>query len=251
MKNLFFLLCIFSVSILAAQTSNKELFDKANLNYKEGKYQKAINVYQEIEANDAISSALFFNLGNSYYKVNNVANTIYYYEKALLLDPLNSDAANNLEFAKRMTIDTIEELPKSFLQKIEFNYIQKFSYNQWAVFSVGFAMLFTALFLLFYFSRISSKRRLYFLTSLLSLVFFIFSITISYQQYGQAKTKKYGIILVSKVIVKNAPTLNSDEIFTLHEGTKIAILDAVDDWKKIALPDGKIGWTLSENLKEL
>lgn len=251
MKKLFFLLCTLSVTVFVAQTSNKNLFDQANQNYKEGKYTEAIKLYQKIEAKDSISSSLYFNLANSYYKLNNVASTIYYYEKALILDPMNSDAFNNLEFAKRMTIDNIEELPKTFLQKIEINYIQKFSYNQWATFAVGFSILFTVLFLLFYFSSISSKKRVYFLTSIISLLLLIITTSISYNQYQKSINKKYGIIFAPKIVVKNAPTINSDDVFTLHEGTKITVLDAVDNWKKIILADGKIGWITADSLKEL
>jgi len=251
MKKLLFLLCTFSVTLFVAQTSSTKLFDQANQNYKEGKYQEAINLYQEIEAKDSVSSTLFFNLANSHYKLNNVANTIYYYEKALILNPLNTDAFNNLEFAKRMTIDNIEELPKTFLQRLEINYIQKFSYNQWAKFAVGFSVLFAILFLLFFFANASNKKRVYFLISVISLFFLIVTTSISYNQYNKAQNKKHGIIFAPKVLVKNAPTINSDEVFTLHEGTKITILDAVDNWYKIVLADGKIGWISSENLKEL
>ena len=107
MKKLFFFLCMLSSTIFVAQTSTKALFDNANLLYKDGKFEEAIKMYKEIEAKDSISSALYYNLGNSYYKLNKVAPTIYNYEKALLLDPLNKDAETNLEFARRMTIDNI------------------------------------------------------------------------------------------------------------------------------------------------
>lgn len=251
MKKLFFLLCILSTSFFVAQTNNKSLFEKANLNYKEGKYQAAIDIYQQIIVKDSVSSELYFNIANAYYKLNSVANTIYYYEKALLLDPLNLDAANNLEFAKRMTIDNIEELPKTFLQKLEANYVQKLSYNQWATLAIVFSFLAATLFLLFYFSSLSGKKRVYFLTSMLSFFLLIVSVFISYNQYQKVTRTKTAIIFAPNVSVNNAPTINSDEIFVLHEGTKINILDTVDNWKKIKLADGKIGWISADKLKEL
>ena len=251
MKKLFFLLCILSTTVFVAQTSNEDLFKKANLNYKEGKYQNAIDTYLKITAKDSVSSALYYNLGNAYYKLNNVANTIYYFEKALILDPLNEDAANNLEFAKRMTIDSIEELPKTFLQKIETNYIQKLSYNQWATLSIVLSFLAAILFLFFYFSSISSKKRVFFLTSILSFFLLFTSVFITYNQHQKHINTKKAIIFAAKISVNNAPTNNSDEIFILHEGTKVNILDTVDNWKKIKLADGKIGWVTSESLKEL
>ena len=251
MKKLFFFIYVLSTAFLVAQTNSQQLFEKANTSYKEGNYQEAVNLYQEIEAKDSISSTLFYNLGNAYYKLNNVANTIYYFEKALILDPLNKDAANNLQFAKRMTIDNIEDIPLTFLQRMEANYLQKFSYNQWAMISVAFSFLAAILFLLFYFSDISSKKRVYFLTSVLSFFLLITSFAITYNQYQKSSTTTYAIIFSSKVSVNNAPTQNSEEIFVLHEGTKVNILDTLDNWKKIKLADGKIGWIIANALKEL
>ena len=194
---------------------------------------------------------LYYNLGNSYYKLNNVANTIYNYEKALLLDPLNKDAANNLEFARRMTIDNIEEIPKTFLQRLEINYLQKLSYNQWAMVAIVFSFLGAILLLLFYFSTISIKKRVYFLTSIVSFLMLIISICITYHQYQKSKNTKYAIIFSPKISVNNAPTSNSDEVFELHEGTTVNVMDALDDWKKIKLSDGKIGWVPTESVKML
>ncbi len=251
MKKLIFIFCLLFTTVFIAQNSNKDLFESANLNYKNGAYQKAIDLYLQIEKTQQVSSDLYYNIANSYYKLNNVANTIYYYEKALKLDPLNDDAANNLEFAKRMTIDNIEVLPKTFLQKFEANYIQKLSYNQWAILAVILSFLAATLFLLFYFSSISGKKRIYFLTSILSFFLLIIAVFTSFNQYQKAINTKTGIIFAPEVSVNNAPTSNSEEVFVLHEGTKINILDTVDNWKKIKLADGKIGWILADKLKEL
>lgn len=250
MKSLLYIISILFVTVSVAQ-SNGSLFEKANQEYKEGKYQQAIDLYQQIEAKDSVSSALYYNLGNAYYKLNNVANTIYYFEKALLLDPLNTDASNNLEFAKRMTIDNIEVLPKTFLQKIEANYIKKLSYNQWAIASVILSFLAATLFLLFYFSSISTRKRIYFLTSILSFFLLAISVFTTYNQYKKASNTKYAIVFDQKISVNNAPTTNSDEVFILHEGTKVNILDTLDSWKKIKLADGKIGWISADAIKEL
>ena len=240
-----------SSTVFVAQTSTQSLFENANVLYKEGKFNEAVKIYKEIEAKDSVSATLYFNLGNSYYKLNNVANTIYNYEKALLIDPLHEDAANNLEFARRMTIDNIEELPKTFLQRLEVNYLQKLSYNQWAKLAIAFSFLGAILFLLFYFSNISNKKRIYFVTSIFSFLLLIVSVFITYHQYQKAINTKYAIIFSPKTSVNNAPTLNSDEIFELHEGTKVSVLDTVDNWMKIKLTDGKIGWVTSKNLKML
>ena len=249
MKKITLLFVLFT-GLLSAQTVD-ELFTEANKAYKEAKYNEAIELYQKIEAEGKISSELYFNLGNSYYKLNKVAPTIYNYEKALQLDPLNEDAANNLVFAKRLTLDVIEELPKSFFQKLNENYLQKFSFNQWAIIVVIFSFVASILFLLFYFSVTSSRKRLYFVTSIISFLLLIISLTITYNQYTFSKNNIEAIIFAEKAEVKNAPTLNTSAIFTLHEGTKVKVLDAVDNWKKIKLADGKIGWIIASELKVL
>ncbi len=250
MKKVLFLIAVIISSLSVAQTPD-ELFKSANSLYKEGKYQEAINTYQKIIETDKVSSELYYNLGNAYYKLNKVAPTIYNYEKALKLNPLNKDAANNLVFAKRLTLDAIEELPQTFLQKIEENYLQKLSYNQWAIVAVVFSFLASLLFLLFYFAETPSKKRLYFATSMVSFILLISTISITFKEYHFVKNNKQAIIFSEKTAVKNAPTLHSDSVFTLHEGTKVTILDAVDNWKKIKLADGKTGWMLSDELKEL
>ena len=249
MKKIFFLLLIIS-SFTNAQTT-EQLFDSANNFYKNGNYEKAIENYRKIEAKGVISSELFYNLGNTYYKLNKDGATIYNFEKALQINPLNEDAANNLVFAKRLTLDRIEELPKSVLQKFNENYLQKLSYNQWAIVTIIFAFFSAILFLLFYFSSSSSSKRVFFVTSILSFILCIVSISFTYNQYNYAQNTKFAIIFSEKTAIKNGPTLNSEEVFTLHEGTKVAVLDTVDAWKKIKLVDGKIGWVLAKEIKLL
>lgn len=249
MKRLVILFLLIS-SVSFAQNSN-ELFASANALYKNGKYQEAIKLYNKIEAEDKVSSELYYNLGNCYYKLNKVAPTIYNYEKALKLNPNNEDAQNNLIFAKRLTLDRIEVLPKTALQRFNESFLQKLSYDGWAITAVLFSILVAVLFLLYYFAHSSSKKRLFFIGSIISLLLLITSLGITFNQYKKAKSTVEAIIFAEKTPVKSEPTKNADETFTLHEGTKVNVIDAVDDWKKIKLSDGKIGWMLAKNLKEI
>ncbi|MFY0604512.1 MAG: SH3 domain-containing protein [Flavobacteriaceae bacterium] len=249
MKKLLYIL--FFISSFVSSQNSETLFKEANDLYKVGKYEEAISLYQKIEAQKVISSELYYNIGNCYYKLNNVAETIYNYEKALLIDPLNEDAFNNLIFAKRLTIDNIESLPKSVFQKFDENYIKKLSYNNWALLTVIFSMLASLLFLLFYFSYTPSKKRFYFTGSIICMILLIITISFSYKEYNHSISNIHAIIFAEKTDIKNAPTLSSENIFTLHEGTKVKVLDSVDNWKKIKLADGKIGWVDAEDLKVL
>lgn len=249
MKKIYFLLLF--VSQIALSQSAEDLFKKANNQYKEGLYEEAIKTYDQIKELNLISSEVYYNLGNCHYKLNEVAPAIYNYEKALLIDPFNVDARNNLVFAKKLTIDNIKELPKSIFQKIDESYLKKLSYNEWAVATIVFVFLGSSLFLLFYFSYTPSLKRLFFVTSMLSFLLFIFSLIVTVKEHSYNLSNVEAIIFAEEIAIKNAPTTNSDDIFTLHEGTKVVVLDAVDRWNKIKIADGKIGWIQTDQIKLL
>ena len=233
-----------------AQTAN-ELFSKANDFYKNGQYTKAAQLYLNIEKSGLESDDLYFNLGNSYYKLNKVAPSIYYYEKALKINPMHEDASNNLAFAKRMTIDVIEDLPKTFFQRFSSNVIQKLTYNTWAILGVTASFLAALLFLLYYFSAVPKRKIFYFNITIFAVFVMTVSVIFAYSNYETTQKSRSAIIFASKSEIKNAPSLNSEPVFELHEGTKVTILDELSNWKKIKLADGKIGWVNVADIKEI
>jgi tetratricopeptide (TPR) repeat protein len=249
MKRILFLLLIIT-NLVNAQNVDS-LFVTANNLYKAGKFEDAIKEYEIIESKKLVSLELYYNLGNSYYKLNKVGPAIYYYEKALNIDSSNEDVRNNLVFAKRLALDNIEELPKTVLQKFNKNYLQKLSYDQWAIVVITFSVLGSLFFLLFYFAEIPSKKRFYFVISTVSFILLLGSLFITYSQYNTSKTNNPAIVFAEETEIRNAPTLNSEIVFKLHEGTKVIVLDAVDDWKKVKIKDVKLGWIIAEDIKML
>ena len=151
MKKLIFAILFISSGFLFGQT-NSALFEEANKLYNEGDYKNAIERYEQILESGVHSSALYYNMANAHYKLNNVAPTIYYYEKASLLAPNDTDIKNNIAFARNMTLDAIDVLPQTALNKILEKSIKKLSYNNWAVLSIVFVFLFVGMFLFYYFS---------------------------------------------------------------------------------------------------
>jgi tetratricopeptide (TPR) repeat protein len=249
MKNIFILFLLISNFVFTQNVD--ELFTEANSLYKDGEYSKAIELYNQIEVNGNISSELYYNLGNCYYKLNEVAPTIYNYEKALKIDPLNEDAQNNLVFAKRLTLDRIEALPKTVFQKFNENFLQKLTYNTWGIIAVMLSIIGSLLFLGYYFSNISSQKKGFFSTSMLSFILLAFTLLIAYNVYNTSQKNIEAIIFTEEVSINTEPTESSSEAFILHEGTKVSVLDQVDDWHKIRLADGKIGWVPSKHIKLL
>lgn len=250
MKKFVTVILLFLSLGIHAQAPN-ELFNEANTFYKVEDYNRALGVYLALEEKGLVSSDLYFNLGNCYYKLNKVAPAIYYYEKALKVDPANEDAQHNLTFAKRMTLDVIEELPKTFLQRFSANVIQKLPFDTWALIAVITSFLASLLFLLYYFSGSSKMKLLYFNTTIFAVFVMLVSVFFAFDNYDTVQKNRTAIIFTTKAEIKNAPTANSEKVFELHEGTKVIILDELDNWKKIIIADGKIGWIYTDNLKEI
>lgn len=227
------------------------LFVEANRSYQQENYTEALGLYQNIEKLDLQSADLYFNMGNIYYKTNQVAPAIYYYEKALKLAPNNKDIQFNLNFANRMILDNIEPLPKSLWQKFMDGVILRFTYEAWAKIAVSLAFLFAILFLMYHFSYSTSKKRIYFITSILSVIFVTTSLFFAYRNKHYVDNNVEAIIFSPLAQVKTAPTSSSDVYFELHEGTKVIILETLDNWKKIKIADGKLGWISTTALKEI
>ena len=247
MRNIL-LFFVFVSNIVSAQTADA-LFADANQLYRQDKFKEALQLYREIEATEQLSSELYYNIANCYYKLNEVAPSIYNYETALVLDPLNEDAQNNLNIAHKLTLDRIEPLPKTLFQKFSNRFLEKLHYNTWAYISVGFCVLASLLFILFYLSYDSGKKRIYFTSSIFIFFFFLVSLLVTYQQFTKSQYKKEAIVFATEVEIRNAPTLSADDVFILHEGTKVSVVDSVDDWYKIRLIDGKIGWIKADDIK--
>ena len=227
-------------------------FDQGNKLYNEGKYQEAISIYESILDNGQHSAEMYYNLGNAYYKLNSIAPSIYYYEKAIKLAPKDKDIQNNLAFARNMTVDAIEAVPEVGFNRIMKNIIYMYSFDNWAILSVGLSIAFVLLFLMYYFSYSTGSKRLLFLSSFTSLGLMVIALFFAFQNYSLDKNDKPAIIFSQESQIKTEPNLRSETTFFLHEGTKVQILEKYDkNWVKIEIADGKTGWISSEDLKEL
>jgi tetratricopeptide (TPR) repeat protein len=245
-----FILIVFISSFSIAQ--NEELFTKGNSLYNEGKFQDAINTYENILNTENHSAELYFNIANAYYKMNRIAPSVYYYEKALQLSPNDKDIKNNLSFAQNMTIDAIEVLPEVGFSKITNSVINKYSFDDWAKLSIAFVVLFVILFLTYYFSYSTNQKRFAFISSILSLAFVLITLMFAFQKYELEQNDNPAIVFAQESEIKSEPNLRSEIAFKLHEGTKVQVLEIYNEnWSKIKLTDGKTGWIPSQDIKEL
>lgn len=230
---------------------NQSLFDQGKQDYKLEKYQEAISSWTKIEQSGVHSSALYFNLANAHYKLNSIGPSIYYYEKALELAPNDSEVLNNLTFAQNATIDAIEPLPKTIFAKWDNRVSSWLTFDGWAWTTVICALLFVLLFLSYYFVTYSTKKRLLFIGSMVSMIVLLIAISMSFRTYNQQLNDQHAIVFAESADVKSEPSRKSETSFVLHEGTKVKITAKDEDWYRIQLADGKDGWVSSSDLKEL
>ena len=232
-------------------TQNNALFDQGKEQYKAEKYQEAISNWMKIISNGEHSAPLYYNIANAHYKLNNIGPSIYYYEKALQLSPNDSEIKNNLVFAQNATVDAIEPLPQTLFAKWDTRLSRWLTFNGWAWVSVIAVILFVVLFLGYYFSYKSNKKRILFLGSIVSILVFLVGFSMAFRTYHKSETKREAIVFAEVSEVKNGPRMSDETAFKLHEGTKVSIIETEDNWYKILLIDGKDGWIPLEDIKEL
>ena len=246
-----FLLVLTLNGILGIAQNVDSLFVQANELYRQENYTEALKAYEEIEAMDQESWALYYTIGNIHYKMNRVAPAIFYYEKALKLRPDQQDVRFNLEFANQMVLDNIEPLPRNLGQRFMDAVILKLTYETWAKIAVGLAFLFALLFLMYHFSYSTGKKIFYFISSIVTVILVTTSVFFAFRNQLYVKNNREAIIFATEAEVMNAPTTTSEAYFELHEGTKVTVLESLDNWKKIRIADGKIGWIEEKDLKEI
>jgi tetratricopeptide (TPR) repeat protein len=246
MKNVIYILLLLSQTFWA-----QSVFDKGNEHYRKGNYQEAINAYESIIKGKKESCDLYFNLANSYYKLNQIAPAIYYFEKALLISPNDKDIQNNLKFAKNSTIDDIKTVEKVGFERALRNFTELVHYNTWGYISVGMSVLFLLFFLGYYFSETSLAKRIFFLGMFVIPFLIVAAVGAAIFEKNLYETERPAIVFADVISVKNEPRENATDAFILHEGTKVFVLETIENWKKIQLTDETEGWILSEAIKEL
>ena len=238
---LLLILALLSFAGKAQQTAN-DWFEQANAAYNMGNYDSARIVYEKILATDVESVPLYLNLGNTYYKMREYPMAIYYYEKALKLDPSNEDVQTNLAIANHAIVDKIEPVPQSFIVRGWCNARASLSGDQWAWCSiVFFALLLVSLFL-FLRSRKIGVRKLGFFTGVVFLLAFALSVIFAAQLKRASETQDQAIIMAPTVTVKSSPNEVSVDLFVLHEGTKVTVLETSNGWNKVKIANGSVGW---------
>ncbi|MSP84361.1 MAG: tetratricopeptide repeat protein [Flavobacteriaceae bacterium] len=246
MKDLFYII-VLTTQVFFAQNG----FENGNALYQKGKYQEAITAYESVFIKKKQSAELYFNIGNCYYKLNKVAPAIYNYEKALLLNPSDTEIQNNLEFAQKLQIDDIKTVAKVGFNKLIQDFTNTFHYNTWGGIAVGLSLLFLLFFIGYYFSQITVSKRLFFLGMFIVMLLLVVSVAAAIFEKNQYNNDQPAIVFSEVVSVKSEPKNGATDAFVIHEGTKVYVIESLDNWDKIQLTDGTEGWIENRAIKRL
>lgn len=247
-KIVIFILLTFSLVNLYADEKG-ELWAKANDAYSMGQYETALADYRQIEDAGFESYKLYYNMGNAYYKTDNMGKAILYYEKALKLNPSGVDAMNNLQIAKLRTLDKIDVLPEFILVTWVKDIRDMMSSNGWGYTAVGLLVLVCLLLLLFKFAPTTGGRKLSFVLACAAFLFFIFALLFAVNLRVKANSDDFAVVMVPVSNVKSAPNSTGNNLFILHEGSKVEILEQAGKWCRIEISDGRQGWLESKDVE--
>jgi tetratricopeptide (TPR) repeat protein len=218
------------------------LADSAKKAYDKQQYKTAITDYEQILASGNTSAQLHYNLGNSYFRNNELGKAIYHYEIAKKLNPNDEDILNNLRIASSKTIDKIDVKENFFVNSVKSNIYTFLSTTGWAWATILLTILSLLFFILYITAAKVSLKRTGFWFGSLSLIAVIISFVIGFGALHDLRKKNQAVITSATIQVLNAPNETAKAQFGLHEGTKVNVLETNDQWTSIRLDNGNEGW---------
>lgn len=251
MKQLFNILILLIIPVWAftAEEDPQARIKKGNQAYAEENYESAITYYDSVITAGYESAKLYYNMGNAYFKQNELAYALLYYERAKQLAPGNAKIQHNLAFARQKQKDDIEQLPVMFYVKWWQTINELFSLKTWALLAIVFAFVVSAFWILFIASRSKGAQRRFFWISFITSIIFIILMIITIRNYTHQQEEKEAIVFASVITGKSSPDADSKDLFVIHEGLKVHILNKIGDWYEVRLPDGTVGWLPGESIK--
>lgn len=236
---IYIVICAFFFSV---KGYSNDLLRDAEKAYDSKKYKEAIRDYEQLVKDGYKSYQLYYNLGNAYYRNNEIGKAIYYYELARKINPNDEDVRLNLGIASAKTIDKIDSKENFFITAVKTNILSSFDTTTWAWLTIVSFFLAALLFFVFVNSSVMLVKRIAFLFSCLLIIGFALTYFLGYSALKARMENKFAIITSKEVKIMNEPTLSATFKFSLHEGTKIRVVENNGDWLLIKLDNGNEGW---------
>lgn len=248
----FLSLLLFTVlySFASANESNIKL-DSANIAYSKGDYNKAAKLYENILSNGLEASEVYFNLGNAYYKTNNIAFAILNYERALKLNPDNDDFNFNLKLANQKIEDKIEAAPQLFLTQWKNGLIDLMTEKGWSVLCIVLVILSLVLFAIYVTMQKKSLKQFGFFGGTTLILLSIITFFVAQHKFKLTKNNSDAIITSPSITVTGSPNEKGTKLFILHEGTKVNITQEDIGWAEVKIANGNTGWIKKSELQKI
>lgn len=250
MRKLYLLLLLLPL-FGAAKENPADLFKKANAAYTKGQFEVALQHYQQLLDSGYNSKEVYYNLGNANYRLDNFAAAILNYEKAYKLSPGDEDVQMNLRLANLKITDKIETVPEFFLQKWWIAFITSLSLQTWSALGGGLFLFGFVLLIVYLFSLQLNIKRSSFYSGIALILLALVCLGIATAQDSYFNTHKEAIIFNGVVNVKSAPAKKEKTLVMIHEGTKVQIMDTQNEWLKVRLPNGNVGWIEEQAVKKI
>lgn len=246
-----FLLSAISHQLLANNSVSYLLLDSGNVAYTKGNFAGAIKFYNQFLNNGIESEEGYYNIGNCYYRLNDIPHAILNYEKALRLSPGDPDIQFNIQLANQRITDRIVGEGNIFLVSGWHNFLDSFSEKGWSLLTIAALCLSLLLFGFYFVSGRILLRQLCFWSGLIMFVASVFTFAFAIQQYRVLSTHDTAIVMTTTVTLKAAPVDNSSQLFVIHEGTKVWTVKSNGDWTEVKLANGNRGWLHSADHTDL
>jgi hypothetical protein len=225
-----------------AENPSKGKFDAGVELYSEGNFREALQSWLDLYNSGYRSASLNYNIGNAYFKLNEIPNAILFFERAYLLDPSDENINYNLGIARSLTVDRFQEIPELFFVKW-FNYLSLILHgNTWGIISLVSFILCLVLLSVYVYSRTYRIKVMGFWLAVVLFLVSAVTISLSWQNRTLVHDSHQAIIVDPQVSGKSSPDNSGTDLFVLHEGTKVSVGEKVGEWYEIRLSDGNKGW---------
>jgi tetratricopeptide (TPR) repeat protein len=249
-KKICFLVVMFLPMSLWAVTPEQQVAE-ANRAYFTGHYENAVTIYEKVTQAGFASPVLYYNLGNAYFKLGNMPLAILYYEKAHKLSPADADIVHNIRLANTRIVDKIEPVPMLFYIRWWNSAQNMLSPDNFAKISLGLFTIFWLLLAFYFLARRRGLRVTAFYFALLLLIGSSFGMLLASDSHHKALNPDEAIVIEASAGVKSSPDDKSVDLFVIHEGTKVTVMDRIGNWKEVRIANGNSGWIQTKAIREI
>lgn len=246
-----FAFLLFSFGLIMGQSIPTDLLNTANDAYQANQYKKAIEKYEALLKEGFSASTVHYNLGNAYYRNDQLGQAILNYERALIIDPGNEDVKHNLDVANSKLTDDIELVSEFFLYKWWHQLRSWMSSEGWSLLALILLWAGVGGFILWLLAPTRMQKKRGFIAGGVLVLCSILPFSLATSRKSYEANSGQAIILQNEVVLRSAPDDASTAIITLHEGTKVGLLDSIGAWKKVRLQDGEIGWLGINSIEQI